>query len=117
MSLEQMTKADLVKQLRETIQANKELESQMKEIQEDKVTGNVAGELELPYIGVSLLRGKGHYYIVKLAYDIKGNAKVVSREKRNTDYNAYYDAEIFLNTVIDRQEAMEEDLGVLNANQ
>lgn len=114
MSLEQLTKADLVKQLRETIQANKELESRIKEIEEDKVSGNVANEAVMPYLGISLLRGGGKYFIVKLAYDIKGNAKVTSRVEMDRDYKAYYDAERYLSTDLDKQEIRVEDLGVSN---
>lgn len=118
MSLEQMNKSELVKQLRESIQANKELESRIKELEEDKVSGNVANELILPYKAVSLLRGGGKFYIVKLAYDIKGNAKVVSKEEKSKDYSAYYDAERFLNTDIDRQEIIKGDMfeKVVNEN-
>jgi hypothetical protein len=117
MSLEQMNKPQLVKELRETIQLNKELATRIKELEDDKVNGNVpegdvvqTGEVKLPYLAVSLLRGRGKYFIVKLAYDLKGNAKVLSKVEKAKDYNAYYDAERFLNTDIDKQMLLAEDM-------
>jgi len=116
MSLEQKNKPELVKELRETIQRNKELEARIKELEEDTSNnGNViqpavTTDDKLPYLAVSLLRGKGKYFVVKLAFDLKGNAKVISKVEKAKDYNAYYDAERFLNTDIDKQVLLEQDM-------
>lgn len=113
MSLEQMKKEELVKGLRTAQQTIKDLEFQLKEATTSNAEvpdniGNVE-EVELPYKGISLLRDGVRFFNVLLKFDLKGNAKVISKTEANSEHMAFYNAEVLLSSEIDRQEVLSED--------
>jgi len=104
MSLEQLTKNELVKQLRESQQANKALQAKLNELEN---IGNTTNEVstELPYLGVSQFReanGAGGY-IVKLSFDLDGRCKILSKEYKNESYKVNWEAVKFLEEKIEKQ--------------
>lgn len=118
MSLEQMKKEDLVRELRTTQQTNKDLEVEIKELktkikdlEEDKTNNGNKIEVSLPYKGVSLLKDKKRKRssLVRIQFDLKGNCKVDMKEFTQ-DHTAYFNAEKVLNEELIRQDLKEDEV-------
>lgn len=119
MSLEQLKKDDLVKELRTAQQENKSLQTeveqlkkQVSELSEQKDNaGNTDQEVgELPYLAVSQFReavGKGGR-VIRLRFDLQGNAKIVSNDYFNENYKVNWEAVKILETEVENQKEVVE---------
>jgi hypothetical protein len=117
MSIESLTKADLIKEVRKLTQENKILEASLTELNASiKVTENATVEAnttseevikELPYLAVSIVK-KDHntHRVIQVRFDLEGNAKVdFSKEKvQKEGYRAGYEAAKLMETIVANQE-------------
>lgn len=113
MSIEAMSKVELVKEVRRLTQENKLLEASIAST--DNVGNTLNGDntddrdvsTELPYLAVSIVK-KDHntHRVIQVRFDLNGNAKVdFSKEKIEKEgYRAGYEAAKLMETIVANQE-------------
>lgn len=114
MSLEQLTKPELVKELREANQNNKALQTEVEQLkkqvaelsdQKDNVGNSEQEASQLPYLAVSQFREAGGNggRVIKLRFNLQGDAEIISNEKYSADYKVNFEAVKILETEIEKQ--------------
>ena len=126
MSIEAMSKAELVKEVRRLTQENKLLEASI--VSTDNVGNSLNGDntddkdvsKELPYLAVSIVK-KDHnnHRVIQVRFDLDGNAKVdFSKEKLEKEgYRAGYEAAKLMETIVANQEEPKAETIVENVSE
>jgi DNA-directed RNA polymerase specialized sigma54-like protein len=121
MSIEQMNKSELVKEVRRLTQENKLLEAENKDLANatnsavesvlattEELVAATKVELDsLPYLAVSIIKkDNNNHRVLQIRFDLDGNAKVdFSKDKvLKEGYRASYEAAKLMETIVAIQE-------------